>query len=83
MLTSKVWCEDLKPPVCNSLSIIPQKRDQSHQIIPGSTTTDNLYGYPSINPAEPIIPIFRFKDPRPGICVGLSDGNLANSLVPK
>ncbi|RDH31841.1 hypothetical protein BDQ94DRAFT_180021 [Aspergillus welwitschiae] len=77
------WREDLKPPVYNPIATIPRKRDRSQQIVPGSTTTDNLYKSPSINPAEPTIPIFKVKDPRPDIGVGLSDENLANALVPK
>ncbi|PWY73918.1 hypothetical protein BO83DRAFT_336834 [Aspergillus eucalypticola CBS 122712] len=64
------WREDLKPPVYNPLSTVPRKRDRSHRIVPGNTV-------------EPTIPIFKLKDPRPDICVGLSDENLANALVPK
>ncbi|KAI9923369.1 hypothetical protein MW887_009939 [Aspergillus wentii] len=78
------WREDLKPPVHNPLPTIPRKRNQSHQVLPGNVTTDSLYPSPhSSHAVEPAIPVFKLKDPRPDICVGLSDENLATALEPK
>lgn len=67
----------------NPLPTIPRKRNQSHQILSGNTTTDTLYPSHSSHAVEPAIPVFKLKDPRPDICVGLSDENLARALEPK
>ncbi|KAE8153155.1 hypothetical protein BDV25DRAFT_169490 [Aspergillus avenaceus] len=72
------WRTDLKPPVHNPRPTIPRKRGQLHQL---NTATDSLYPFPDPSYAiEPTIPVFRLKDPRPDICVGLSDNSLADSL---
>ncbi|KAH1372147.1 hypothetical protein KXX50_004320 [Aspergillus fumigatus] len=78
------WREDLKPPVHNPRSTIPRKRNQSHQTL-HETTADGTV-YPSSHSLRAMeqqpIPIFKLKDPRPDICVGLSDDYLAKALEP-
>lgn len=64
--------------------MIPQKQNQSQQTLPRNRVTDTLHAssHP-LHGVEATIPIFKLKDPRPGICVGLSDDSLSNSLDPK
>ncbi|PYI30358.1 hypothetical protein BP00DRAFT_487393 [Aspergillus indologenus CBS 114.80] len=78
------WREDLNPPVHNPRPPIPRKRHQSHPILPGNPTPeDTRYPAPhSVHAAEAAIPVFKLQDPRPAICVGLSDENLARALEP-
>ncbi|OJJ38805.1 hypothetical protein ASPWEDRAFT_57408 [Aspergillus wentii DTO 134E9] len=48
------------------------------------TTTNSLSPHPHASHAiEAAIPVFKLKDPRPDICVGLSNKNLATALEPK
>ena len=78
------WRVDLKPPVHNPLPMIPQKRNQSQQTLPRNRVTDTLHSSShSLHGVEATIPIFKLKDPRPDICVGLSDDSLSSSLDPK
>ncbi|KAE8402482.1 hypothetical protein BDV37DRAFT_295336 [Aspergillus pseudonomiae] len=75
------WRTDLKPPVHNPRPTIPRKRSQRDQLLQENAATDSLYPSPDPSRAiEPTIPVFRLKDPRPDICVGLSDDSLADSL---
>ncbi|PLN81729.1 hypothetical protein BDW42DRAFT_200679 [Aspergillus taichungensis] len=75
------WRADLKPPVNNPQPTIPRKRSQLHQLSQENAATDSLYPSPDSSRAiEPATPVFRLKDPRPDICVGLSDDSLADSL---
>ncbi|KAB8213077.1 hypothetical protein BDV33DRAFT_185511 [Aspergillus novoparasiticus] len=75
------WRTDLKPPVHNPRPTIPRKRSELHQPLQENAATDSLYPSPdSSRVIEPAIPVFRLKDPRPDICVGLSDDSLADSL---
>ncbi|KAH3523001.1 hypothetical protein KXV64_005672 [Aspergillus fumigatus] len=78
------WREDLKPPVHNPRSTIPRKRNQLHQTLHETTADDTVYPSPhSLRAMEQQpIPIFKLKDPRPDICVGLSDDYLAKALEP-
>ncbi|KAB8278784.1 hypothetical protein BDV30DRAFT_100690 [Aspergillus minisclerotigenes] len=70
---------DLKPPVQNPRPTIPRKRSQLHQLLQGNATADGLYQ--STDSSRAIEPaIFELKDPRPDICVGLSDDSLADAL---
>ncbi|KAE8374951.1 hypothetical protein BDV26DRAFT_283849 [Aspergillus bertholletiae] len=80
------WREDVKPVVHNPPPTIPRKRHQSEQMLLGNTTTTDDLGPLSLRPSRAVeltIPVFRLKDPRPDICVGLSDENLATALEPK
>ncbi|OGM48062.1 terminal deoxynucleotidyl transferase [Aspergillus bombycis] len=75
------WQTDLKPPVDNPRPIILRKRSQVHQNLQEHAAPHSLYPPPDASRAiEPAIPVFRLKDPRPDISVGLSDGILADSL---
>ena len=74
MLTSQDWSGDLKPPVYNPRPTIPRKRSQPHQLIQNDAHIESTYV------AGPTVPIFKLKDPRPDICVGLSDESLTNAL---
>ncbi|KAF4235739.1 hypothetical protein CNMCM8980_003210 [Aspergillus fumigatiaffinis] len=78
------WREDLKPPVHNPRSTIPRKRNQSHQTLHETTADGTVYPSPhSLRAVEQqTIPIFKLKDPRPDICIGLSDNYLAKALEP-
>ncbi|KNG83184.1 hypothetical protein ANOM_008833 [Aspergillus nomiae NRRL 13137] len=71
------------PPVAihNPRPTILRKRSQRDQLLQENAATDSLYPSPDPSRAiEPTIPVFRLKDPRPDICVGLSDDSLADSL---
>ncbi|KOC10967.1 hypothetical protein AFLA70_907g000080 [Aspergillus flavus AF70] len=73
------WRGDLKPPVQNPRPTIPRKRSQLHQLLRGNATADGLYQ--STDSSRAIEPaIFKLKDPRPDICVGLSDDSLTDAL---
>ncbi|PWY83799.1 hypothetical protein BO94DRAFT_599143 [Aspergillus sclerotioniger CBS 115572] len=65
------WRGDLKPPVHNPRPTISQKQDQSHQLV-----------QEGVNIAGPTVPIYKLEDPRPAICVGLSEESLTNALEP-
>ncbi|PKY01711.1 hypothetical protein P168DRAFT_54762 [Aspergillus campestris IBT 28561] len=79
--SNRDWRVDLKPPVHNPLPMIPRKRNQSQQTLPRNRMTDNLHPSPhSLHRVESTIPIFKLKDPRPDICVGLSDDSLSGFL---
>ncbi|KAE8154082.1 hypothetical protein BDV25DRAFT_167796 [Aspergillus avenaceus] len=75
------WRSDINPPVQNPRPIIPQKRNQFHQLLQDSAATDSIY--PSPGPSrvtQQAIPTFRLEDPQPDICIGLSDIHLADAL---
>ncbi|KAE8317869.1 hypothetical protein BDV41DRAFT_591376 [Aspergillus transmontanensis] len=75
------WRGDLKPPVQNPRPTIPRKRSQLLQLLQGNATADGLYqSTDSPRAIEPTIPVVKLKDPRPDICVGLSDDSLADAL---
>ncbi|KKK14368.1 hypothetical protein AOCH_006437 [Aspergillus ochraceoroseus] len=74
------WRADLKPPVHNPRPTVPRKRSQLHRrLLQENAATDSLPPSPDSPPA---LPVFRLKDPRPDICVGLSDDTLAEALEP-
>lgn len=81
VVRNRDWRADLKPPVHNPRPTIPRKRSQLYQLLQENAATDSLYPSPDSSRAiEPAIPVFRLKDPRPDICVGLSDDSLADAL---
>ncbi|RAL07784.1 uncharacterized protein BO97DRAFT_473382 [Aspergillus homomorphus CBS 101889] len=74
VVINRDWNEDVKPPVNNPLPMIPHKRNQPGQLLPETLRE----GTP--DPAVPAIPLFKLKNPRPDICIGLSDDSLARAL---
>ncbi|KAL3474376.1 hypothetical protein BJX99DRAFT_260477 [Aspergillus californicus] len=75
VVRNRDWREDLKPPVHQPQSRIPRERQQN-----ASTHLSN----PSESAFSlPIVPIFKLKDPRLDICVGLSDESLIEDLETK
>ncbi|PYH99754.1 hypothetical protein BO71DRAFT_313111 [Aspergillus ellipticus CBS 707.79] len=84
IVRNRDWREDLKPPVYNPRTTIPRKRNQSHRPLEEGVTPDSLHGSPHpLQATEKTVPLFKLKDPRPDICVGLSDDSLWNALEPK
>ncbi|RAQ55327.1 hypothetical protein AFGD_012604 [Aspergillus flavus] len=71
------WREDLKPPVHNPTTIVPQKRNQPNRTIQDAGSTLRQLDSMRSGSRSPASPIFQLKTPRPDICVGLSDDSLA------
>lgn len=84
MLIPQDCREELKPPVRNPPPMIPQKRSPSHRHLLGNANANAQYPSPhASNAVEQTIPLFKLKDSRPDICVGLSDKSIADALEPR
>lgn len=75
------WRGDMKPPIHNPQPNIPRKRSQLHETIQHPCTQPS--GNPELRFPLPTIPVFKLKDPRPDICVGLSDESIIIALEPR
>ena len=67
---------------------VPRKRNQANQILQGNAISDSPFSSDFSHATEPgsplpTIPIFKLKDPRPDICIGLSDNSLVQDLEPE
>ncbi|KAL6233951.1 hypothetical protein BDW75DRAFT_213503 [Aspergillus navahoensis] len=80
IVRNRDWRGDLKPPIHNPQPNIPRKRSQLHETIQHSSAEPSEI--PESRFPLPTIPVFKLKDPRPDICVGLSDESIIIALEP-
>lgn len=76
LMSHEDWRGDIKPPIHNPQPNIPRKRSQLHETIQHPSTQPSET--PELRFPLPTIPVFKLKNPRPDICVGLSDESIIN-----
>ncbi|KAL5341188.1 hypothetical protein BJX70DRAFT_359040 [Aspergillus crustosus] len=81
IVCNRDWREDLKPPIYNPQPTVPRKRSQPHEALQSASTHPSQVFESGFIP--PAIPVFKLKDPRPDICVGLSDESMIIALESK
>ncbi|PYI02925.1 hypothetical protein BO78DRAFT_210713 [Aspergillus sclerotiicarbonarius CBS 121057] len=80
IVRNRSWCSSLKPPMHNTRLTIPLKRSQPHQLAQEDVNDGGSHSSPRVTGPNP--PIFKLKDPRPDICVGLSSESISDALEP-